>query len=41
VKTIDKFRTADADKNGGLTRAEYATTAPKPKPKTPPQCACD
>ena len=39
VKTIDKFKTADADKNGGLTRAEYATTAPKPKPKKA-VCAC-
>lgn len=38
VKTIDKFKDADADKSAALTRAEYATTAPKPKAKKP---ACD
>ena len=38
VKTIDKFKGADADRNAALTRAEYATTAPKPKAKKP---ACD
>lgn len=38
VKTIDKFETADADKSKALTPAEYATTAPKRKPK--PACAC-
>lgn len=41
VKTIDKFNGADADGSGGLTRAEYATTAPKPKKKKKPDCACD
>ncbi|MEO6433135.1 MAG: histidine kinase [Sphingomicrobium sp.] len=40
VKTIDKFKTADGDKSNGLTRAEYATTAPKLKAKKP-DCACD
>ena len=31
--------TADADKNKGLSRSEYATTAPKPRaPK--PACSC-
>ena len=40
VKTIDKFKTADGDKSNGLTRAEYATTAPKPKAKKA-GCACD
>jgi hypothetical protein len=39
VKTIDKFNEADADKNKSLNAAEYATTAPKPKPKKP-ACAC-
>ena len=39
VKTIDKFAEADADKNKALTPAEYATTAPKPRPKKP-TCAC-
>ena len=38
VKTIDKFNEADGDKNKALTAAEYATTAPKVKPK--PACAC-
>ena len=37
VKTIDKFGDADADENRALTPAEYATTAPKPKP---PKAAC-
>lgn len=40
VKTIDKFKTADSDHNNGLTRAEFATTVPKPKAK-PAACACD
>ena len=39
VKTIDKFKDADADKSAVLTRAEYATTAPKPKAKKP-ACGC-
>jgi hypothetical protein len=38
VKTIDKFEEADADKSKWLTPTEYATTAPKRKPK--PACAC-
>lgn len=38
VKTIDKFEDADADRSGWLSRAEYATTAPKRKPKK--RCAC-
>jgi len=38
VKTIDKFADADADKSKALTSAEYATTAPKVKPKA--ACAC-
>lgn len=36
--TIDKFTGADSDRNGLLTRAEYATTAPKPRKKT--RCSC-
>jgi len=39
VRTIDKFETADADKSKWLTPGEYATTAPKPRPKKP-SCAC-
>jgi len=38
VRTIDKFDDADADKSESLTPAEYATTAPKRKPK--PACSC-
>ena len=38
VATSDKFAGADADGNGKLTRAEFATTAPKHKPK--PKCKC-
>ena len=38
VKTIDKFTEADADKNKALSAAEYASTAPKVKPK--PACSC-
>jgi hypothetical protein len=40
VKTIDKFKTADGNRNGGLTRAEYATTAPNSKAQKP-RCDCD
>lgn len=36
--TIDKFKGADGDRNGLLTRAEYATTAPPPPKK--PRCSC-
>ena len=37
-KTIDKIKGADKDRNGWLTPAEYATTAPPPpKHKT---CSC-
>jgi EF hand domain-containing protein len=39
AKTIGKFEEADADDSKALTPAEYATTAPKPKPKKP-ACAC-
>jgi hypothetical protein len=39
VKTLDKFDSADADNNNGLTRAEFATTAPKQRPKKA-ACAC-
>ena len=38
VRTIDKFEDADGDKSKWLTPAEYATTAPKRKPK--PACSC-
>ena len=38
AKTIEKFQGADKDRNGWLTPAEYATTAPPP-PKHK-RCAC-
>jgi hypothetical protein len=38
AKSIDKFEGADADGNKSLTRAEFATTAPKPRKKA--ACAC-
>ncbi len=38
VKTSEKFAAADVDRNGRLTRGEFATTAPKPRPK--PACSC-
>jgi len=38
VKTLTKFQDADKDRNGWLSAAEYATTAPPPpKHKT---CSC-
>ena len=39
VKTIGKFEGADSDKSRYLTRAEYQTTAPKPRSKKP-TCQC-
>ncbi len=38
VKTIDKFNGADADKSKTLSPVEYASTAPKVKPKA--ACSC-
>ena len=38
VRTIEKFNGADKDRSRILTRAEYATTAPKPRKKT--SCSC-
>ena len=39
VKTSDKFAGADANHDGKLTRAEFATTAKPPKPKAACGCA--
>ncbi len=42
VKTSDRFSGADANKDGKLTRAEFATTAVKRKMVTSaPSCSCD
>lgn len=38
VRSIDKLKTADRDRSGWLTPAEYATTAPPPPKKK--RCAC-
>ncbi|MET0239427.1 MAG: EF-hand domain-containing protein [Sphingobium sp.] len=38
VRTVDRFDGADANKDGRLTREEFATTAPPPK--TPAKCKC-
>ena len=38
IRTIDKYEGANDDKNGWLTPAEYASTAPKRKAK--PKCRC-
>ena len=38
VATGERFAKADADKSGDLTRAEFATTAPKRAAK--PKCSC-
>jgi len=38
LKTIDKFETANVDRDTSLTPVEYATTAPKPRQK--PACNC-
>ena len=40
VRTSDRFGVADANRDGRLTRAEFATTAPKPAARKP-VCACD
>jgi hypothetical protein len=38
VATADRFAAADLDKNGRVTAAEFAATAPKPKPAA--KCRC-
>ncbi|MFC3214460.1 MULTISPECIES: EF-hand domain-containing protein [Novosphingobium] len=38
VATVDKFESADADRDSYLTPAEFRKTAPSPKPK--PKCSC-
>lgn len=40
VRTSDRFAGADVDKNGKLSPAEFAATAPKPAQRRP-TCACD
>lgn len=38
VHTVERFDGADADHDGRLTRTEFATTAPPPRP--PARCRC-
>ena len=38
MKAIAKFDAADADRNGTLTPAEFATTAVKRKPRSKAVC---
>ena len=38
VKTFDKIKSADSDRSGWLSPAEYATTAPPPPKKA--KCGC-
>ena len=41
VRTREKFGGADANRDGALTRPEYATTAPRPKARPKQQnCRC-
>ncbi|MES2989728.1 MAG: EF-hand domain-containing protein [Pseudomonadota bacterium] len=39
-RATGKFAGADKDKSGTLTRAEFLTTAPKPRKAVKPKCAC-
>lgn len=41
IRTSTRFSGADKDKSGMLTRAEFATTAPKRRAQTRPGCNCD
>lgn len=42
IKTTQKFATADVDKSGAMDRKEFATTAPKRRPRVQlqPKCVC-
>lgn len=40
VTTVDRFEGADANRNGRLTPAEFATTAPKRRSKPASRCEC-
>ena len=40
VVTANRFDGADADGDDRLTPAEFATTAPRPKPKAASRCGC-
>lgn len=38
VATVNRFDGADTDRNRSLTQAEFATTAPRKRPKKPCRC---
>lgn len=40
VATSDRFAGADANGDGELSPAEFATTAPKPRASSTPRCNC-
>ncbi|MFV0643577.1 MAG: hypothetical protein ACK5NN_03620 [Sphingomonadaceae bacterium] len=40
VATVERFESADRNKDRELTPEEFRTTAPKPKPKSSQKCAC-
>lgn len=40
IKTTARFNTADADRNGAMNPAEFATTAPKRRTRQSPKCVC-
>ena len=41
VRTSDRFTGADANRDGRLIAAEFATTAPKPATARPSACPCE
>ncbi len=40
IKTTARFNSADADRNGAMNPAEFATTAPKRRARPSPKCVC-
>lgn len=40
IRTTAKFASADKDRSGAMSRAEFATTAPKPRATARPKCVC-
>jgi hypothetical protein len=40
VTTGNRFGGMDKDGNGWLSQAEFATSAPRPRPSSTPRCAC-
>lgn len=40
VTTVTRFEGADGNGDNELSKAEFASTRPKPKPKSTPSCRC-